>query len=399
MKLLSVYLLLLLMACLLFLPQTVQAEDTDLEFGLQETIQLPSDAQPLTSFDISWVDAPSQTYFLADRDNKSIDIVDAKTDTFVKLFQPSFVLHGTTITFAGTNMDPELAGPDGVLEISSLHQLWVGDANSRVWIIDVAHRRKPKVLNVIEIAPGDPHRSDELCYDGKDKLILIANPEEPLATPPTTPFVSLVSTDTQQVVKTITFPDASNGLEQCVYDQHTKKFYLPVKSSNAGEVAVIDPQTLARESVPLVETGAACGQNGMALDPRGQHLLIGCLNQTTEFFDIKTKTLTSTSEITGSDEVWFDSHNQIYYLAALLNPGGPVVGAIDARTNQVIAKVRDGTDFLSTIAHSIAANRANDHVFVPLGKNDLEFDNTVLPNGTVLQCHNGCIGVYFDTED
>ena len=40
-----------------------------------------------------------------------------------------------------------------------------------------------------------------------------------------------------------------------------------------------------------------------------------------------------------------------------------------------------------------------DHVFVPLGKNTLQFDNMVLHNGTVLQCGNGCIGVYFDTKD
>src|SRR6516225_10218711 len=149
-------------AGLTFLLQPVRADAT---FGLKETIQLPSGSQSLTSFDISWVDAPSQTYFLTDRNNKSIDIIDARSDTFIDLFQPSFVLNGTTITFAGTNADPELSGPDGVLEISSLKQLWVGDANSRVWVIDVSDVTQPKVLNVIETATGDPHRSDELCYD------------------------------------------------------------------------------------------------------------------------------------------------------------------------------------------------------------------------------------------
>lgn len=381
---------------LLFFLEPIQAKDASSTFELQKTIQLPMGSHPLTSFDISWVDAPSQTYFLADRDNKSIDIVNAKTDTFVKLFQPSFVLHGTKITFAGNNVDTERTGPDGVLEVSSLHQLWVGDANSRVWIIDVADVTKPKVLNVIETATGDPHRSDELCYDPQDQLVLIANPEKP---PATTPFISLISTHTQQVLRTIAFPDATNGLEQCVYNQHTNKFYLPVKSRTTGEVAVIDPKTLTRKSAPLVETGRVCGQNGMALDLPAQRLLIGCLFSVTEFFDLKTKTLTSTKDITGSDEVWFDSHNQVYYLAAVLNPGGPVVGAIDARTNQVIAKVPDGTAIFPTIAHSIAANSTNNHVFVPLGKNMLKFDNRVLHNGTVLQCRKGCIGVYFDKKD
>jgi hypothetical protein len=185
---------------LLFFLEPIQAQEASSTFALQKTIQLPTRSHPLTSFDISWVDAPSQTYFLADRDNKSIDIVDAKTDTFVKLFQPSFVLHGTQITFAGNNVDTERTGPDGVLEVSSLHQLWVGDAHSRVWIIDVADVTKPKVLNVIETATGDPHRSDELCYDQQDKLVLIANPEKP---PATTPFISLISTHTTTLSESI----------------------------------------------------------------------------------------------------------------------------------------------------------------------------------------------------
>jgi hypothetical protein len=70
---------------LLFFLEPIQAQDATSTFELQKTIQLPMGSHPLTSFDISWVDTPSQTYFLADCDNKSIDIVNAKTDTFVKL--------------------------------------------------------------------------------------------------------------------------------------------------------------------------------------------------------------------------------------------------------------------------------------------------------------------------
>jgi len=39
---------------------------------------------PVTSaFDISWVDNSTQKYYLADRTNNAIDLVDAATDTFV----------------------------------------------------------------------------------------------------------------------------------------------------------------------------------------------------------------------------------------------------------------------------------------------------------------------------
>src|ERR1700761_2696418 len=54
----------------------------------QEAVPIPVDAANTTgglySFDISWVDQATQTYYLADRSNFAIDVVDTKTDTFVK---------------------------------------------------------------------------------------------------------------------------------------------------------------------------------------------------------------------------------------------------------------------------------------------------------------------------
>src|SRR5712691_5815464 len=41
-------------------------------------------AGAMYSFDISWVDQATQTYYLADRSNVTVDVVDAKTGTFAK---------------------------------------------------------------------------------------------------------------------------------------------------------------------------------------------------------------------------------------------------------------------------------------------------------------------------
>jgi len=41
-------------------------------------------------FDISWVDQPTQLYYLADRSNAVIDVVNAKTDTFVRQIAGGF---------------------------------------------------------------------------------------------------------------------------------------------------------------------------------------------------------------------------------------------------------------------------------------------------------------------
>src|SRR5205085_6395130 len=56
---------------------------------LIKTIPVPvstsnSTAGAMYSVDISWVDQARQLYFLADRSNKAVDVVDAKTDTFLK---------------------------------------------------------------------------------------------------------------------------------------------------------------------------------------------------------------------------------------------------------------------------------------------------------------------------
>src|SRR5690349_6092612 len=55
---------------------------------LLQTIPIPvspenSTADGLYSFDISWIDQPTGIYYLADRSNKRVQIVDADTGTFL----------------------------------------------------------------------------------------------------------------------------------------------------------------------------------------------------------------------------------------------------------------------------------------------------------------------------
>ena len=59
-------------------------------------------------FDISWVDQATQLYYLADRSNAVIDVVDTKTDTFVKQIAGGFK------GFTGNN---DTSGPNGVVVI------------------------------------------------------------------------------------------------------------------------------------------------------------------------------------------------------------------------------------------------------------------------------------------
>src|SRR5690242_9057520 len=62
--------------------------DSDANDGNAKAIRLlktiPVPGVGLVGFDISWVDADSQTYFLADRSNAAVQVVDAKTGTYLR---------------------------------------------------------------------------------------------------------------------------------------------------------------------------------------------------------------------------------------------------------------------------------------------------------------------------
>src|SRR6266566_1393548 len=75
------------------LPSTAQPLESaakDEVFGVTSVINLP-DSQKLGSFDIGFVDPAHGLYLLADRTNKSIDVVDTSTNKLIHQFEPGFV--------------------------------------------------------------------------------------------------------------------------------------------------------------------------------------------------------------------------------------------------------------------------------------------------------------------
>src|SRR5215469_6904697 len=126
-------------------------------YQLLTKIEVPGGLQ---GFDISWVDASTQRYYLADRTaapgTGRVDVVDTQAMTLV-----------TTIPgFAGTVPSPptcSASGPNGVVAIPQLHQLYVGDGDSTVKVVDTVAQAVVKV-----IPTGGKCRADELAYDPVD---------------------------------------------------------------------------------------------------------------------------------------------------------------------------------------------------------------------------------------
>ena len=79
------------------------------------------------------------------------------------------------------------------------------------------------------------------------------------------------------------------------------------------------------------------------------------------------------SNVGGSDEVWFNPGDNRYYLA---ESGLQNLGIIDAATLTFVAEVESGLG-----AHSVAADLATNHIFVPVA-------------GPDPACPDGCIAVF-----
>jgi hypothetical protein len=345
-------------------------------------------------FDISFVNPARGLYVLADRTNASVDFFNPKDDTFI----------GRVGGFKGVVMvngvaNSNLSGPDGVL-VTAENQVWAGDGDSTVKLIDIGTR---KVVDTI--STGGKFRCDEMSWDSADHILAVANNAD------SPPFLTLINTDTHQVLKKITFdgtngaPDATNGLEQSQWSPTTGMFYVSVPQVGTdaaqGGVSVIDP---SRRSVVATYPVQNCTPAGLALGPRDQALL-GCSvsfgtspNVLTQslVIDLKSgKQVAAIPQVGGSDEVWYDSSTKHYYLGARSDQTKtgtttPVMGTIDAVTNRW-----DGNTPTSTSAHSVAADQRSHHVFVPIGFPAGGASDPTNPCPVVTK---GCIAVYLPSS-
>jgi hypothetical protein len=332
--------------------------------SLIATITVPG--RPLEAFDIGWVDAATQRYYFSDRSNKSVDIIDARTNAFI----------GRVDGFAGATASTKTAGPNGVLVLSRLKQVWASNGDSTVKVIDVS--ASPAQI-VATINTGGGKRANEMAYAEELSMVMVTNEAE------TPPYVTLISTKRgHPILGQIKLAQATDGLEQPVWDRVGRHFYLSIPELDhdkaKGAVAQIDPNTMkvVRE-IPVDK----CMPAGLAFGP-DQHLLVGCSQDAVEagfpakslIVDVRTGAIVQTiTEVGGSDEVWYNPGDNRYYLAARGMPGGAVLGVIDAKSNMWVANIPTAKN-----AHSVAANPGNNHIFVPL-----------TPGPT---CPTGCVAVY-----
>jgi len=312
---------------------------------------------PLNSFDISYVDPSIGIYVLGDRSHKAVDVVDTHSNQLIMQIGAGL--------FTGATGNNDTSGPDGVLVIPGDTVAWVGDSPGLIKAVDL----KSGAV-VASISNGGKNRADELTYDPKNHLIVIANnADEP-------PFITFISTTSRKAVGKIVYSNAG-GLEQPAFDPESGMFFQNVVSSKenpGGAVDKIDPKTMkVVATYPVPE----CKPAGLALGPQHQ-LAVGCSGdaiddgahaQTIILDATDGHIVAKITEVGGSDEVWYNPGDNRYYTASRsMTSNGmkdgkstPVVGVIDAGTNKWITNIPSGKN-----AHSVAVDPSNNHVFVPV---------------------------------
>src|ERR1700709_1161630 len=148
---------------------------------LVTNIAVPNSASPAFSFDISYVDQGK--YFLADRNNKAVDVVDTSTNKLIAQIPGGFAGNGATTTSSG---------PDGLIGLPGTSTLYVGDVDS----VKILNTSTQTMTNTIPIATTG-NRSDEGCFDPDDHLVAVANPGD------TPPFLTFINTDTHAGVSNL----------------------------------------------------------------------------------------------------------------------------------------------------------------------------------------------------
>jgi DNA-binding beta-propeller fold protein YncE len=287
------------------------------------------------SFDLSGVDQSSRRYVLADTDNNSLDIFDARTLRFVSKVGP-------------------LPGPAG-LTLDDQGFAWVAGGDSAVRVINVATGKLDKTISW-----QGTGGADELAFDPADHLVLVTNPRET----PAPPFLTVISTVTRKVVGNISLPDAGPLSEQPVWDGRSRRFLVPTEEpatdlarTAVAELLYADP--VSRQLTRRVPIGT-CMPTGAAKGP-GREVLVSCPASGAIIVNIDSGRVVSTIDgQRGGDQVAYDPIANAYYLAAGLS-ATPTLVVVNAHTHAVIATPPTGV-----MAHSVAASWALGRIFVPI---------------------------------
>jgi hypothetical protein len=362
------------------------------------TIVVPGISSAVSySFDLGAVDAAAQRYYVTDRTNKSVDVVDTSSlkviaqqqNGYAGCFANSGAPSPNCLAVSGSAVNNDASGPDGLDVVGN--NLFVGDVNS----LKVVNKTTGALVKTIGIGGTSKLRADEGCYDAVDNIYAISSPgEDP-------PFMTVVDAANFNVLATVYFQ--SKGLEACVYDPTSKNFFVNNDGSAAhprGELSGYSAATFNALKATATATGpgtqynfpgaaltglgaspgaafpgttvaydlGACDPTGLAIGPGndiGSMCRQGTVGETLTFeiLDRTSGTLLKTVPAGGGDQITYDAGTNKWFLAdsrwtatgtscgagSANCPLTPMLGVVDGTTRTLLQMVPNGNN-----AHSVA---------------------------------------------
>jgi hypothetical protein len=340
------------------------------------------------SFDISFVKNDIAAYILADRgaavsagpppvvSNGAVDLFDAKALTFTG----GIGVGGFVGNHAACAMPRGCSGPNGAL-IDSHNVVWAGDGPAadctttacfcfpgethsmvKAYTLTVGSGATGRVAC---LDTGGNFRADEMAFDPRDDLLLVANDFDG--------FLSLIkTTGTPAIVDQFFYADnivgkpasarglatAGGGIEQPVWDPQQGFFYQAIPQNDAGttvgRVDVFNPKPgklVFLRSIPV--PGCNGGPTGLAINASAE--LLGACGNGAALINAnsgRVSIIGPAATTGGADEVWFDPGSNAWYLG-ISTP--PHVGVVSAGPDHAVGSATQP----GCCGHSIAAYTAS----------------------------------------
>lgn len=352
-------------------------------------------------YDLATFDASNQLYYLTDRSNNAIDVFSARTNSFVTQLGLG--------SFAGNTPAAGNAGPNGI-SITTLGDggrlLLAGNGPSNLLAFNLAADGTTLTSPVRTISsavagtPTPPNRVDGVAYAPTANTILAANN----ASNPG--FITLINNANGQVIKSLLLDGTNgtpnvggNGVEATVFNTARGTFFIAVPALTAAatdsggviEVSATTGNILNTYSFNALGLGAngSCNPTGLA-QGIGATVVIACSNGGTQSLvldPVGTGTLRIVAGVSGADQLAYDPTRGTAFETARFQPGGPVLGIIDAANASFVQSLP-----ITYNSHSVAVDPVSGEVFVA-------FDATQAPTAAgALRvdpfCSLGCIGVF-----
>lgn len=375
-------------------------------YAFQQTISGP-DGKSISGYDLSVFDPSNQLYYFTDRTNNGIDVFSAATNSYVAQIGPGL--------FAGTQGgNNDIAGPNGLYLSGTTGGgkiLLAGNGTSNVIGFNLNAAGAASVGPTLNFStavagtPNPPNRVDGVAYAPAANTILAANN----ASDPG--FLTLINNATGTVAKSILlngittdgngnrYPNVGgNGVEATIFNTARGSYFVAVptlsvdgsgKPADAGGVIELDAKNgnlLHTYNFASLGLSGACSPTGL-IQGAGASMFVACsdpkatgsvLLDPTDDGSIKVA-----KGIEGGDQTAYDPTNNTFFEAARFQPGGPVVGVIDASTLAV--QLLPGADNI----HSVAVDPVSNEVFVATSPNSAAKPNPY--------CTDGCIVVFAAT--